>query len=104
MSDLHHTLFVVSCLAALGLGLSAGLLYCYYAHWKPTIRAYQAALRDIHRLTRREVLPEDEAFWADMAHYGWGETWADMEPEESRQDGWDIQVHERLRMIARRTV
>ena len=44
MSELHNTLFAVSCLAALGLGLSGGLVYCYYGHWRPTIRAYQAAL------------------------------------------------------------
>ena len=82
MSELHNTLFVVSCLAALGLGVSAGLVYCYYAHWKPTIRAYQAALRDIHRLTRRELLPEDRGVVA----------------------GWEPRAVERLRMIARRTV
>ena len=44
MSELHNTLFAVSCLAALGLGLSGGLVYCYYGHWRPTIRAHQAAL------------------------------------------------------------
>ena len=79
MSELHNTLFAVSCLAALGLGLSGGLVYCYYGHWRPTIRAYQAALRDIHRLTRRDVHPED--------------TLMGLEP---------VAV-ERLRMIARRT-
>ena len=83
MSELHNTLFVVSCLAALGLGVSAGLVYCYYAHWKPTIHAYQAALRDIHRLTRREVQPED----SDVDAFG-----------------WEPMAVERLRMIARRTI
>lgn len=82
MSELHHTLFVVSCLAALGLGLSGGLVYCYYGHWRPTIRAYQAALRDIYRLTRREMVPEDNGV----------------------ADGWEPRAVERLRMIARRTV
>lgn len=82
MSDLHHTLFVVACFASLGGGVSVGLIYCYYAHWKPTIQAYQAALRDIHRLTRREMLPEDRGV----------------------ADGWEPRAVERLRMIARRTV
>ena len=82
MSELHNALFGVSCLAALGLGLSAGLALLYYTQWRPTIRAYQAALRDIHRLTRREMVPEDNGV----------------------ADGWEPRAVERLRMIARRTV
>ena len=80
MSDLETTLWVVSCLAALGLGLSGGMVCLYYTQWRPTIHAYQAALRDIHRLTRRDVHPEDTLM------------------------GWEPVAVERLRMIARRTI
>ena len=104
MSELHTTLFVVSCLAALGLGVSAGLVYCYYGHWRPTIHAYQAALRDIHRLTRRELLPEDDGLdTLDTIDGIPKEDWL-FHSQEEMMSGWEIIAPGRLRMIARRTV
>lgn len=54
MSELHHTLFVVSCLAALGLGLSAGLAFVYYTQWKPLIAALTSRCEELEAEVRVE--------------------------------------------------
>ena len=64
MSELHTTLFVMSCLAALGLGLSGGLALLYYTQWKPMILAYQI---ELDKLTlERNDYKKAAAFWADL--------------------------------------
>ena len=64
MSELETTLWVVSCLAALGLGLSGGMVCLWYTQYRPMIRAYQAKL-DTLQLERNEY-KKAATFWANL--------------------------------------